>query len=106
MKIADFSASLIPAPALKQAGYGGVVLYASPGRDSWMKAKAPNAAYLKELEANGIKFAFVWQFRKGGSLQAGDAGRGYDGGYEDATNALKYLNSVNQYNLPVFFAVD
>lgn len=106
MKIADFSASLIPATALKQAGYGGVVLYCAPGRDSWMKAKQPNAAYLKELEANGIKFAFVWQYRKGGSMSVGDAVRGYDGGYEDASNALKYLNSVNQFNVPVFFAVD
>lgn len=34
MKIADFSAGLIPAPALKQAGYGGVVLYCAPGRHS------------------------------------------------------------------------
>ena len=106
MKIADFSASLIPVPALKQAGFGGVLLYCAPGRDTWMKAKQPPKSYIDQLDAAGIKAGFVWQYRKGGSKSVGDAGRGYDGGYEDASVALKYLNSVNQFNVPVFFAVD
>lgn len=104
--VIDFSAALPSAASIKAAGHEGVMLYCSPGREDWMKAKQPPRSYLDELDAHGIKFGFVWQYRAGGSIDAGDAGRGYDGGYEDAAEALKYLNEVQCSGHPVFMAVD
>ena len=83
MKIADFSASLIPVPALKQAGFGGVLLYCAPGRDTWMKAKQPPKSYIDQLNAAGIKAGFVWQY---GGASNPDAMRGRAAsGWVDAT---------------------
>ena len=35
MKVLDFSASLPNVGAIKNAGYGGVMLYCAPGREAW-----------------------------------------------------------------------
>ena len=104
--VIDFSAGLPSASAIKAAGHAGAILYCSPGREPWMKGKQPPRSYLDELDREGLRFGFVWQYRKGGSLQSGDAGRGYDGGYADASEALKYLNEVRCSGHPIFFAVD
>lgn len=104
--IIDFSAGPPPAEEIRAAGHTGAVLYLSDGREPWMTGKNPTRAYLDSLDAAGIKFAFVWQFRKGGSIDSGDAGRGYDGGYADATEALRRLNALRCAGHPVFFAVD
>jgi len=71
-----------------------------------MRGKRPSKSYLDSLDAAGIQYAFVWQYRGGGSMAAGDAGRGRVGGIEDARAADKYLQSVGRANWPVFFAVD
>lgn len=106
MTIIDFSAGPPSAESIQAAGHTGVVLYLSPGREPWMTGKNPSRGYLDSLDEAGIKFAFVWQYRAGGSMSAGDAGRGYDGGYQDASEALKRLNELNCSGHPVFFAVD
>ncbi|WP_313546385.1 glycoside hydrolase domain-containing protein [Corynebacterium sp.] len=103
MKVADFSSRLISARALQSAGYGGVMLYAAPGRESWMQAKQPPKHYIASLDKAGIKVGFVWQF---GGAYAPDALRGYGGGVADAKAAQRYLQSVGKGDLPVIFAVD
>ena len=35
MKVLDFSASLPSVASIKNAGYGGVMLYCAPGREAW-----------------------------------------------------------------------
>ncbi|MFP7366277.1 DUF1906 domain-containing protein [Corynebacterium callunae] len=106
MKILDFSAGPPNAQAIKAAGADGVMLYLSPGREPWMTGKAPSRAFLDSLDSEGIKYGFVWQFRAGGSIDSGDAGRGYDGGYSDASAALAKLNELQCFAFPVHFAVD
>lgn len=102
----DFSAGLPSAAAIKRAGHSGVFLYCSPPREAWMRGKQPSRGYVESLRANGIDTAFVWQYRKGGSLSAGDAGRGFSGGVADAVSARDYLKKIGLDNRPVFFAVD
>lgn len=102
----DFSAGLPSAAAIKRAGHSGVFLYCSPPREAWMRGKQPSKGYVATLHANGIGTAFVWQYRKGGSLAAGDAGRGFSGGVADAVSARNYLKKIGLDNYPVFFAVD
>ncbi|MCQ9345849.1 DUF1906 domain-containing protein [Corynebacterium phoceense] len=103
MKILDFSAMLPTARALKDAGVGGVMLYCSPPREQWMRAKQPPRAYLDALDVAGIKYGFVWQY--GGAANP-DAMRGRTGGRLDATAAQAYLDSVGRGDRPVVFAVD
>ena len=102
----DFSAGLPTAAAIKGAGHSGVFLYCSPPREKWMTGKQPSKAYVDSLRASGIGTAFVWQYRKGGSLSSGDAGRGFAGGMADAAEARNYLKKIGLPNHPVFFAVD
>lgn len=104
--VIDFSAGPPSAESIKRAGHTGVVLYISKPRETWMTGKYPTREYLDDLDREGIKFAFVYQFRKGGSIDTGDAGRGYDGGYADASEALHRLNELRCSGHPVFFAVD
>lgn len=106
MTVIDFAAGPPPAAGIKAAGHGGVVLYLSDAREAWMTGKNPSREYLNSLDAAGIKFAFVWQYRKGGSMAAGDAGRGFEGGKTDADAALRRLNELRCSGHPVFFAVD
>ena len=102
----DFSAGLPSAAAIKRAGHSGVFLYCSPPREAWMRGKQPFKGYVATLHANGIGTAFVWQYRSGGSVAAGDAGRGFSGGVSDAVSARNYLKKIGLDNHPVFFAVD
>lgn len=104
--VIDFSAGPPSAESIKAAGHTGVVLYISEGREAWMTGKNPSREYLDSLDREGIKFAFVFQYRKGGSMASGDAGRGFDGGYADAKESLHRLNELNCSGHPVFFAVD
>ena len=106
MTVLDFSAGLPDPGKIKLAGHDGVMLYCSPARESWMRGKQPPRAYLDRLDAAGIKFGFVWQFRAGGSVTAGDAGRGRAGGVDDARQAQRYLDDVSCSGHPVYFAVD
>lgn len=106
MTVIDFSAGPPSAASIKAAGHTGVVLYISDPRESWMTGKNPSRAYLDDLEAHGIRFAFVYQFRAGGSINSGDAGRGFEGGKADADIALRRLNDLRCSEHPVFFAVD
>lgn len=104
--VIDFASGPPSAASIKAAGHEGVVLYISDAREDWMTGKNPSREYLDSLDAHGVKFAFVYQFRKGGTMSAGDAGRGYGGGYEDAGIALRRLNGLQCSGHPVFFAVD
>lgn len=106
MKVLDFSAGPPTAQALAADGVDGVMLYVSPPREPWMTGKSPSRDYLDSLDDAGIKYGFVWQFRRGGSIDAGDAGRGYDGGYADAAEALAKLNELQCSAFPAYFAVD
>lgn len=106
MTVIDFAAGPPPAAAIKAAGHTGVMLYISDAREPWMTGKNPSREYLDSLDREGIKFGFVYQFRKGGSMSAGDAGRGFAGGAEDAAIALRRLNELRCSEHPVFFAVD
>ena len=102
----DFSAGLPTAGAIKKAGHSGVFLYCSPPREAWMRGKQPSKGYVATLHANGIGTSFVYQYRSGGSLAAGDAGRGFAGGVSDALEARNYLKKIGLDGYPVFFAVD
>ena len=103
MKVLDFSASLPNVGAIKNAGYGGVMLYCAPGRETWMRGKQPPKSYIDQLNAAGIKTGFVWQY---GGANNPDAMRGRAGGIADAKAAGAYLKSVGKNDLPVIFAVD
>ena len=61
MKVLDFSASLPSVASIKNAGYGGVMLYCAPGRETWMRGKQPPKSYIDQLNAAGIKTGFVWR---------------------------------------------
>lgn len=105
--VIDFSAALPSVGSLKRSGHEGVMLYCSPPRQEWMRAKQPTKSYVDSLAKNGIKFAFVWQFRGGGSdLSNADTARGKAGGIEDANLASSYLRHIGREDLPVYFAVD
>ena len=105
--VIDFSAALPSVESLKKSGHEGVMLYCSPARQEWMRAKQPPKSYVDSLAKNGIKFAFVWQFRGGGSNPSNaDTARGKAGGIEDAKLVSRYLRSIGRENLPVYFAVD
>lgn len=105
--VIDFSAALPSVESLKKSGHEGVMLYCSPARQEWMRAKQPPKSYVDSLAKNGIKFAFVWQFRGGGSNPSNaDTARGKAGGIEDAKLVSRYLHSIGRENLPVYFAVD
>lgn len=108
MTVLDFSAGPPSAKSIKQAGHLGVMLYCSPARpgEEWMTGKAPSKEYLESLEREGIRYGFIWQFRRGGSMAAGDAGRGFNGGVHDARESQKYLDGVGRPDLPVIFAID
>lgn len=107
MKVIDFSAGPPSAASIKAAGYGGVILYISDGREAWMTGKNPSREYLDDLDAHGIKFAFVYQYRGGtDNFWETDVARGYDGGYADASEALRKLNDLRCSGHPVIFAVD
>ena len=103
MKVLDFSASLPNVGAIKNAGYGGVMLYCAPGRETWMRGKQPPKSYIDQLNAAGIKTGFVWQY---GGASNPDALRGRAGGIADAKAADAYLKRVGKNDLPVIFAVD
>ena len=102
-KVLDFSAALPRATEIKNAGYNGVLLYCSPPREPWMKAKQPPRGYLDTLDRERVKFGFVWQY---GGANAPDTMRGYAGGVADARAAQEYLDSVACSGHPVYFAVD
>ena len=104
--VIDFASGPPSAASIKAAGHEGVVLYISAPREDWMTGKNPTREYLDSLDAHGLKFAFVYQLRAGGSIETGDAGRGYDGGVEDATIARDRLNELQCAGHPVYFAVD
>lgn len=106
MRVLDFSAGPPSAVSIAAQGFDGAMLYISPGREDWMTGKNVSRSYLDSLDEAGVKYGFVWQFRKGGSIDSGDAGRGYEGGYSDASAALKKLNELQCSAFPVFFAVD
>lgn len=106
MTVLDFSSGPPSAASIRAAGHEGCVLYISKGRESWMTGKSPSREYLDALDEAGLKFAFVFQFREGGSMAKGDAGRGYDGGVADATEARDRLNELHCAGHPVYFAVD
>lgn len=106
MTVIDFSAGPPSAASIKAAGHTGAVLYISDPREPFMTGKNPSRAYLDDLERHGIKYAFVYQFRGGGGINVGDAGRGFEGGKADADLALRRLNDLRCSKHPVFFAVD
>ena len=102
-RVLDFSAALPRATEIKRADYDGVLLYCSPPREPWMKAKQPPRGYLDTLDREQVKFGFVWQY---GGANAPDTMRGYNGGVADARAAQRYLDSVACSGHPVYFAVD
>lgn len=104
--VIDFSAGVPPAVEVKAAGHAGAIVYAAPGREQWMRGKQPDKAWVDSMRAAGLGVAFVWQFRNGGSIDSGDAGRGHAGGVDDAIKAAEYLKSVGCADHPVFFACD
>ena len=54
MKVLDFSASLPNVGAIKNAGFGGVMLYCAPGRETWMRGKQPPKSYIDQLDRKSV----------------------------------------------------
>ena len=108
MDVIDFSSRPPDVGEIKNSGlYEGVMIYCSPGRETWMKGKQPPKTYINELKANGLKFAFVWQFKGGTNGFAGsDVVGGYQAGEANARDAQKYLDSIGCSDHPIYFAVD
>ncbi|WP_084531446.1 DUF4185 domain-containing protein [Nocardia miyunensis] len=85
-QLADYSAGVPSATALKNAGFVGAVRYVSDPREGWMKGKPLSRAEADELRNNGMVVVSNYQFAKGGS-DTSDWIRGYDGGRQDAMRA-------------------
>ncbi|MFC3849731.1 glycoside hydrolase domain-containing protein [Corynebacterium hansenii] len=101
--VLDFSAGIIPAKAVRDAGHIGSVRYISPPRESWMRGKPATAAEVADYKANALDTAFVWQY---GGADNPDAMRGARGGELDAKAADEQLKLIKRTGYPVFFAVD
>lgn len=107
--VIDFSSAVPSAAAIRDAGHDGAVMYISPPRPdaaSWMHGKDVSRAVIDDFDAHDLKAAFIWQYRKGGSIDVGDAGRGFDGGVADAKAAQEHLDEIRCSGHPVYFAVD
>ena len=50
--VLDFSAGIIPAKAIRDAGHVGAVRYISPPRESWMRGKPATAAEVARMLAS------------------------------------------------------
>lgn len=101
--VIDFSAAVPSAKAIKQAGHAGAVMYISPGRESWMRAKPVRRSTIDDFDNNGLRSAFIWQY---GKEKDSDVMRGYAGGVADAKAAKAHLENIRCAGHPVFFAVD
>lgn len=101
--VLDFSAGIIPAKAIRDAGHVGAVRYISPPRESWMRGKPATAAEVADYKSNALDTAFVWQY---GGADNPDAMRGARGGELDAKAADEQLKLIQRTGYPVFFAVD
>lgn len=101
--VVDFAAGPPTGGQIKAAGHVGAVRYISPPRDGWMTGKPATRQQIDDMDANGLKTAFVWQF---GKEHNSDVLRGRDGGVADARSAQEKLNELRCAGHPVFFAVD
>lgn len=101
--VLDFSAAIPSARDIKAAGHSGAVMYISPAREAWMKAKPVQKGTIQDFKNHGLQFAFVWQY---GKEQNPDVMRGHAGGVADAKAAQKQLDKIGCSKHPVFFAVD
>lgn len=101
--VIDFSAAVPKAADIKAAGHTGAVCYASPARETWMKAKPITKAVVDSYRAAGLQIAAVWQY---GGASSPDAMRGAAGGRADALAADAALKAAGLTGHPVYFAVD
>ncbi|MGW4718889.1 glycoside hydrolase domain-containing protein [Nocardia sp. NPDC004260] len=106
VKLLDFSAALIDPWAIKDAGYGGVILYMSdrrPGAE-WMLAKPATREYCDRVRAAGLEIVSCYQFGKG---ETSDWYGGYDGGARHAEIALRYHRAAGgPEGRPIYAPVD
>lgn len=103
--VIDFSAGIIPAKQVRDAGHIGSIRYISPPREAWMRGKPATPAEIADYKANALDTAFVWQYGAG-TPTTSDVMRGRPGGLEDARNADAKLREIKRTGYPVFFAVD
>lgn len=101
--VLDFSARFPSGDSIKRAGHSGAVLYISPAREPWMKAKPARKDVLEDYRKHGLGVSFVWQYGSGNNP---DVMHGYAGGLHDAKAAKKKLDELGYKDHPVFFAVD
>lgn len=104
--VIDFSSQFPSAQGIKSAGHDGAVMYISPAREAWMKAKPAQKSVIEDFKKHGRKYAFVWQYAKGDNPATADVMRGFKGGVDDAKAAQAQLNKIGCPSHPVFFAID
>jgi hypothetical protein len=106
VKLLDFSAAFIDPQAIKDAGYGGVILYMSdrrPGAE-WMQAKPATKEYCDRLRAAGLEIVSNYQF---GKEQTADWRGGYDAGVHHARIALEHHRAAGgPEGRPIYAPVD
>lgn len=81
MELIDFSVGFPSAEKIKQAGFGGVILYFSHARENWMKAKPASESAVRRYQEAGLEIVCNYQFGKG---KTSDWYEGFDGGVKHA----------------------
>lgn len=106
MQLLDFSADFPDPAAIRDAGYGGAILYMSdrrPGAE-WMKAKPATREYCDRLRAAGLEIVSNYQFGKG---TTSDWRGGFDAGVHHARIALdRHLAAGGPGLRPIYAPVD
>lgn len=108
MQVLDFAATLIDPAAIKQAGYGGVMIYVSDSRPGAnFGAKPATRAWCDKVRAAGLTICSNYQFGKPGGSAPSDYTRGFDGGVRDAYRAIELHRAAGgPDDAPIFFSVD
>lgn len=104
MKLTDHAGGRPGAKATKEAGYDGSIRYLanSPERGLPNKILLPQEA--DDYKAHGLELVSNWQKGKGPTA---DFKRGFNGGMEDAQNALDWhFHCGGPGFTPIFFSID
>lgn len=105
MELADFSAGFPSADSLKRAGFGGVILYFSEARSSWMKGKPATKPIVWRYLDAGLEVVCNYQFGKGATA---DWRGGRDAGRDHARRMAAHMAraGLQSTDAPCFGPVD